>query len=501
MPLLRLENEKPPPLFVASEGSKVCGSVVALSRGGCQMLYHAQERSVGGRAPFGSPRTNKKTRSHLSREPGSSSWAPDVRGPRRVRDRPWGCPGASGLSGFTAVLMRKVQAMRTLLLCVAACACLSTGSMAQALPSVQLGGTLVVNAHGFNNVPWHVQSASPTWTMVPLFGCTTTIVGYFEFDNPCNGSYPDRRYCLSTVCRVPNFQAPLGGFTTTTTLSDDCFYCIDHPECCLDLNEIDLPDYEWTGPSACTLTTPGSVPTQFNYMVAATGSLTVPNVDVGVSGERHISFRLVRPAGVSGPAHLTLPVDLANLAIHAANVPGPDISNGFLRAEMSVVSPQLGSLFRCTIDQPIDGMATIDGNIPATLFQRTPGATTASNLQHTLPTVTIPASLNQVNVTVTIRVTSRTSIGAAAADSGIGDVTPCVPFVRGDSNGDYELNVSDVVTLLGYLFSQGSAPQPIEAGDVNNDGQINLGDAVYALGYLFGSGPPPAEPFLLPACL
>ncbi|MGE3164782.1 MAG: dockerin type I repeat-containing protein [Planctomycetota bacterium] len=390
--------------------------------------------------------------------------------------------------------------MKKLLACAVLGTWASLCSPVSALPSAQIGGVLQVNVQSIGGVPWQVQGASPVWTQVPLFGCTTSIVGVFVFDNPCTGEFMDRRYCYATVCRTPNFQAPLGGITTTTTFSDDCFYCIDHPECCLDLGEIDLPGYDWTGPSTCSLTGSGNVPIQFNYQIQASGPLTVPNVDVGFRGERHMSFRFVRPAGATGPAHLNVPVNFANLVLDAADAAGLEVTNGVLRMEALLTSPQLGNVFRCAIEQPVHGLATIAGTIPPGMFQRTSGVTTANGLQFDLPTVTIPANVSQANFTFSLRVSSRASNGDAD-DSGVAAVSPCDPFLRGDSNGDYELNVSDVVNLLGYLFSQGSAPLPFAAGDVNDDGEVNLGDAVYGLGFLFGGGPQPTEPFPLPACL
>jgi hypothetical protein len=64
-------------------------------------------------------------------------------------------------------------------------------------------------------------------------------------------------------------------------------------------------------------------------------------------------------------------------------------------------------------------------------------------------------------------------------------------FVRGDANGDGEINVTDVVYLINYLFIGGPEPLPWESGDVNCDGIINSSDAVYLINYLFISGPPP----------
>ena len=45
---------------------------------------------------------------------------------------------------------------------------------------------------------------------------------------------------------------------------------------------------------------------------------------------------------------------------------------------------------------------------------------------------------------------------------------------RGDVNGDGEVNIGDVTTLIDYLLSDETAP---ETADVNEDGEVNIGDA------------------------
>ncbi|MCJ7786426.1 MAG: M28 family peptidase, partial [Desulfobacterales bacterium] len=65
------------------------------------------------------------------------------------------------------------------------------------------------------------------------------------------------------------------------------------------------------------------------------------------------------------------------------------------------------------------------------------------------------------------------------------------PYMIGDANRDGQLNVSDAIYLINYLFKGGPAPNPIQTGDVNCDGKINVSDVVYLINYLFKGGPPP----------
>ncbi len=64
-------------------------------------------------------------------------------------------------------------------------------------------------------------------------------------------------------------------------------------------------------------------------------------------------------------------------------------------------------------------------------------------------------------------------------------------YLRGDVNGDAQLDVSDGVSILNYLFLGGIAPVPLEVADVNDSREIDVTDSVYLLNYLFLGGPAP----------
>ncbi|MEM7166562.1 MAG: dockerin type I domain-containing protein [Planctomycetota bacterium] len=66
-------------------------------------------------------------------------------------------------------------------------------------------------------------------------------------------------------------------------------------------------------------------------------------------------------------------------------------------------------------------------------------------------------------------------------------------FMRGDVNNDASCNISDAVSLLGFLFSSGSTPQCLDGADVNDDGSITIADPVRLLSGLFGTAPPVDE--------
>jgi hypothetical protein len=66
-------------------------------------------------------------------------------------------------------------------------------------------------------------------------------------------------------------------------------------------------------------------------------------------------------------------------------------------------------------------------------------------------------------------------------------------FLRGDSNGDGVVNISDPQHTLGYLFLGEDRPFCYDAADTNDDGAIDMSDPIATFGFLFlGDGSLPA---------
>ncbi len=73
---------------------------------------------------------------------------------------------------------------------------------------------------------------------------------------------------------------------------------------------------------------------------------------------------------------------------------------------------------------------------------------------------------------------------------------PDLYFRRGRINVDPDLDLSDIIALLDYLFLAGPEPWPAEvAGDVNDDGDVDVSDPIFLVSYLYLAGPRPPEPF------
>lgn len=67
-------------------------------------------------------------------------------------------------------------------------------------------------------------------------------------------------------------------------------------------------------------------------------------------------------------------------------------------------------------------------------------------------------------------------------------------FIRGDSNGDGEVDISDARFTLESLFLGGPAPRCLDAADANDDGEVDLSDPIAALMVIYrgiGEIPPP----------
>lgn len=63
-----------------------------------------------------------------------------------------------------------------------------------------------------------------------------------------------------------------------------------------------------------------------------------------------------------------------------------------------------------------------------------------------------------------------------------------LPTTCGDANSDGIIDIGDVVFLIAYIFSGGTAPDPLEYGNVNCDSGIDISDVVYMISYIFTGG-------------
>ena len=64
-------------------------------------------------------------------------------------------------------------------------------------------------------------------------------------------------------------------------------------------------------------------------------------------------------------------------------------------------------------------------------------------------------------------------------------------FLRGDSNGDGSIDISDGISILGYLFLGEEEPACLDASDSDDSGEVDLSDGILLFNFLFLGGNPP----------
>ncbi len=74
------------------------------------------------------------------------------------------------------------------------------------------------------------------------------------------------------------------------------------------------------------------------------------------------------------------------------------------------------------------------------------------------------------------------------------DAPPRPRFHRGDPNSSGTIDISDAISIFGFLFLGSPDPACLESADAQNDGTIDISDGISILNYLFGGGEPPAPP-------
>jgi hypothetical protein len=75
------------------------------------------------------------------------------------------------------------------------------------------------------------------------------------------------------------------------------------------------------------------------------------------------------------------------------------------------------------------------------------------------------------------------------SESDISKVATAIPLgsTIGDANGDSSVNVSDIITVINYMFDQNPQPFLFDAADINTDADINVIDIVGIVQLILGS--------------
>lgn len=73
-------------------------------------------------------------------------------------------------------------------------------------------------------------------------------------------------------------------------------------------------------------------------------------------------------------------------------------------------------------------------------------------------------------------------------------------FLRGDANQDGDIDISDPITILNYLFRGGVVITCLSSLDTNDDGGLDIAEAIFLLSYLFRGGVDAPPPNVLTGC-
>jgi hypothetical protein len=105
--------------------------------------------------------------------------------------------------------------------------------------------------------------------------------------------------------------------------------------------------------------------------------------------------------------------------------------------------------------------------------------------------VTTPPSGSYFPVGTTT-VTSIATTAAGGADTCHFSVQVVeVESICGDADGTAEIDISDAVYLIAYIFTNGPEPIPLVSGDANCDTAVDISDVVYLISFIFTGGPAP----------
>jgi len=91
---------------------------------------------------------------------------------------------------------------------------------------------------------------------------------------------------------------------------------------------------------------------------------------------------------------------------------------------------------------------------------------------------------------------SGSFIFAETADwhnSRISSNSPSTWVTCGDFNRSSQVDISDVVFLIRYIFASGTPPEDRNHGDIDCDGSTDVGDAVAMLHFVFNGGSAPCD--------
>lgn len=86
------------------------------------------------------------------------------------------------------------------------------------------------------------------------------------------------------------------------------------------------------------------------------------------------------------------------------------------------------------------------------------------------------------------------NVATAEVSVAITGLPPQTRFRRGDSDADGQVNITDAIRTLNFLFSGTQTVPCLDAADSDDSGEVNITDPIKVLNFLFSGGANPAPP-------
>ncbi len=111
-------------------------------------------------------------------------------------------------------------------------------------------------------------------------------------------------------------------------------------------------------------------------------------------------------------------------------------------------------------------------------FTKTNGSTVTYSVEG------LKLTYDNTNVTITNAEGTATIALAEVQDMYFSNEAGGSDFIRGDVNGDSNVNITDVTSLINYLLSQDATGINLDAANCNQDDGISISDVTTLVNYL-----------------
>jgi len=193
-------------------------------------------------------------------------------------------------------------------------------------------------------------------------------------------------------------------------------------------------------------------------------------------------------SGVPKPGYKNLPLVSFNKYITGADPNSPSETYNYMKGlnpDGTVqIDPTTGEPTNYVMSgDPVAGTGWLDSNATDKRFMLSSGPFTMApgDTQEVVAAIVLGQGADRLTSITAMKYNDR--FAQKAFDNNF--------VLHGDANGDWEIDLGDVLFLINCLFKGASPPQPLAAGDINGDCELDVDDVVYLIYYLYKGGPKP----------